>query len=166
MKFKALALLASAFVLGACGGGDNTTTDTAAAAADTTAQAAPAAGATGSATAMPATGTTHTVQMLVDAQGQYKFEPAEITVKQGDAIKWVMVSGGPHNVAFQNVPDAAKAQLLANMPNQASELSSPMFMNPGEEYTVSFAGIPAGTYDYVCTPHLALGMTGKVTVQQ
>lgn len=166
MKFKALALIASAFVLGACGGGDSATTDTAATAGDTTAQAAPAAPAAGTATAMPATGTTHTVNMLVDAQGQYKFEPSEITIKQGDAIKWVMVSGGPHNVAFQNVPEAAKAQLVANMPNQASELSSPMFMNPNEEYTVSFAGIPAGTYDYVCTPHLALGMTGKVTVTQ
>ena len=166
MRFKALSLFASAIVLAACGGGDNSTTDSAAPAGDTTAQAAPAAGAAGSAAAMPATGTTHTVQMLVDAQGQYKFEPAEITVKQGDAIKWVMVSGGPHNVAFQNVPEAAKAQLIANMPNQASELSSPMFMTENEEYIVSFAGIPAGTYDYVCTPHLALGMTGKVTVTQ
>ena len=92
--------------------------------------------------------------------------PAELTVKPGDKVVFHNVSGGPHNVAFQNVPEAAKAQLSANMPNQLGELSSPMFMNPGEEYTVSFAGIPAGTYDYVCTPHLALGMTGKVTVTQ
>ena len=163
MRFNALAaLFASAIVLGACGGGEETTTDTA-----TTAAPAPTTGApAGTATAMPATGTTHTVEMVVNAQGEYRFVPAEITVKQGDAIKWVMVSGGPHNVAFQNVADPAKAQLVANMPNQASELSSPMFMNPGEEYIVSFAGIPAGTYDYVCTPHLALGMTGKVTVTQ
>lgn len=165
MRFNALvALFASAIVLGACGGGDeNASTDTAVGANTAPAGEAPAAG---SATAQPATGTTHTVNMVVNANGEYRFEPAEITVKQGDAIKWVMVSGGPHNVAFQNVAEPAKAQLVANMPNQASELSSPMFMNPGEEYTVSFAGIPAGTYDYVCTPHLALGMTGKVTVTQ
>lgn len=165
MRFKALAVFASMFVLGACGGGDVDTGDTLAT-AGATAAATPATGA-GTGAPMPATGTTHTVNMVVTEQGEYRFQPAEITVKQGDAIKWVMVSGGPHNVAFQNVADAsAKSQLAANMPNQAAELTSPMFMNPGEEYTVSFAGIPAGTYDYVCTPHLALGMTGKVTVTQ
>ena len=67
---------------------------------------------------LPATGKTHEVKMTGDATG-YKFEPANITVKQGDAIKFIMVSGGPHNVAFQNVTDAAaKAQLDANMPGQ------------------------------------------------
>lgn len=165
MRFSALALFAGVIALGACAGGDANdaaTTDTTTTPAVTT----PTPGATTAGTAMPATGTTHTVNMVVTAAGEYRFEPAEITVKAGDAIKWMMVSGGPHNVAFQNVPEAAKAQLSANMPNQLGELSSPMFMNPGEEYTVSFAGIPAGTYDYVCTPHLALGMTGKVTVTQ
>jgi len=167
MRFNALVLFASAIVLGACGGGgdnaDTSTTtggDTAPAAAQTPGTPAP----TG--TAAPVTGTTHTVNMVVDAQGQYKFEPADITVKAGDAIKWVMVSGGPHNVAFQNIADAAaKSALMANMPNQPTELSSPMFMNPGEEYTVSFGNVPAGKYEYVCTPHLALGMKGTVTVQ-
>lgn len=165
MRFSALALFAGVIALGACAGGDANdaaTTDTTTTPAVTT----PTPGATTAGTAMPATGTTHTVNMVVTAAGEYRYEPAEITIKTGDAIKWVMVSGGPHNVAFQNVPEAAKAQLSANMPNQLGELSSPMFMNPGEEYTVSFAGIPAGTYDYVCTPHLALGMTGKVNVTQ
>ena len=162
MRFNALAaLFASAIVLGASGGGENNATTT-----DTTAAPAAGAPAAGAATAMPATGTTHTVNMVVNAAGEYRYEPAEITIKAGDKVEWVMVSGGPHNVAFQNVPEAAKAQLSANMPNQMGELSSPMFMNPGEKYEVSFAGIPAGTYDYVCTPHLALGMTGKITVTQ
>ena len=164
MRFNALAaLFASAIVLGACGGGENNATTT-----DTTAAPAAGAPAAGAATAMPATGTTHTVNMVVNAAGEYRYEPAEITIKAGDKVEWVMVSGGPHNVAFQNVPEAAKAQLNANMPDQpvAGELASPLFMNAGEKYEVSFAGIPAGTYDYVCTPHLALGMTGKVTVTE
>lgn len=166
MRFSALALFAGAIALGACSGGD--ADNNAATPGDTSAVVTPApgAGAAATGTAMPATGTTHTVNMVVTAQGEYRFEPAEISVKQGDAIKWVMVSGGPHNVSFQNVNAAAKGQLSANMPNQLGELTSPMFMNPGEDYTVSFAGIPAGSYDYVCTPHLALGMTGKVTVTQ
>ena len=116
--------------------------------------------------AAPATGTTHEVKMIGDATG-YKFEPANITIKAGDAVKWIMVSGGPHNVAFTNVTDAAtKAQLDANMPGaKMGELSSPMTMQPNEAYTISFANVKPGAYDYVCVPHAAMNMKGVVTVQ-
>ena len=87
-------------------------------------------------------------------------------MKPGDGVKWIMVSGAPHNVAFNNVPAAAKAQLSANMPSQLKELTSPMMMNAHETYTMSFANIPAGKYDYVCEPHAAMNMRGSVTVQQ
>lgn len=161
MMLNRLVLVASAIVLGACAGGD-AGTDTAATAAPATpapATAAPAA----SGTAAPITGTTHEVKMIGDDKG-YRFEPQNLTIRAGDGVKWVMVSTPPHNVAFQNVTDPAKAQLGANMPN-ATDLSSPMLMNPNETYTVSFAGVPGGKYDYICTPHLAMGMTGSITVQ-
>ena len=176
MRFYGIALLAGATVLGACGGEPKSSTDTAAAnaaatstPAPSTATATPSTGtapAAGAVAAAPATGTTHEVKMIGDASG-YKFEPANITVKSGDAIKYIMVTGGPHNVAFQNVADAtAKAQLDANMPGQhMGELSSPMVMQPNEAYTVSFAKVPAGKYDYVCVPHAAMNMKGTVTVQ-
>ena len=166
MRFNGLVILASAIVLGACAGSDTATEDTTAAPAtpaatttDTTAGAA-----AGSATAAPITGTTHEVKMVGDAQG-YRFEPANITIKQGDGIKWVMVSGGPHNVQFENIAADVKAQLSANMPNQLSDLSSPMLINPNETYEISFANVKPGKYAYVCTPHLANNMRGSVTVQ-
>jgi len=164
MRFSKLALVASAFVLAACGGNDSNT-DNAATSGDTAAAAATTP-ATTTGAAAPITGTTHTVRMVGDEKG-YRFDPQNITIKAGDGVKWVMVSGGPHNVAFDpaKVPADVKGQLSANMPNQMSELSSPMFMNPNEEYTVSFANVKAGKYDYVCTPHLAMGMTGSVTVE-
>lgn len=186
MRFHGIALLTSAAILGACGGEKTPAADTSAAAAtpattpaatttpttDSAATAAPAAGAAtttpaaGAAAAAPATGKTVEVKMIGDATG-YKFDPANITVKQGDAIKFTMVSGGPHNVAFQNVTDAAaKAQLDANMPGQKlGELSGPFVMQPNETYVISFAKVPAGKYDFICTPHLAMGMKGVVTVQ-
>ena len=173
MRFYGIALLTGAAVLGACGGENKSATDTAAANAAATSTATPStatpstgAAPAGAMAAAPATGTTHEVKMIGDATG-YKFEPANITVKSGDAVKFVMISGGPHNVAFQNVADAAvKAQLDANMPGQKmGEASSPMVMQPNEAYTVSFAKVPAGKYDYVCVPHLAMNMKGVVTVQ-
>jgi plastocyanin len=78
-----------------------------------------------------------------------------------------MVSGGPHNVAFDpaTLSPEAKTALTANMPEQAGELSGKMLLNANEEYTVSFAGVPAGTYDFHCTPHLAMNMKGKITIK-
>ena len=160
-----------ALVLVACGG-EKKAADSAAPAPDTTAAAAAPAptgtttSATGTATAAPATGATVEVKMIGDAQG-YRFDPANVTVKAGDAVKFVMVSGGPHNVAFDpaTVPDAVKAQLDANISEKMAELSSAMKQNPGESITISTANIAAGKYDFHCTPHLAMGMKGSITVQ-
>jgi plastocyanin len=104
--------------------------------------------------------------MVGDDKG-YRFEPANITVKQGDGVKFIMVSGGPHNVAFDEtgIPAAGSAQLSANIENAAAPLTSQMLVNPNEAVTVSFANVPAGTYNFHCTPHLAMGMKGVITVQ-
>ena len=104
--------------------------------------------------------------MVGDDKG-YRFEPATITIKSGQPVKFVMISGGPHNVAFDptTVPADSKDQLNANMVGQMSELSSPLLMNPNEAYVVSFGGVKPGTYPFHCTPHLAMGMKGTITVQ-
>ena len=176
MRFFGVALAASALVLGACGGGEKAATDTTAAAtsaapapaADSAAMAAPAAGApaAGAVAAAPITGQTIEVKMIGDEKG-YRFEPADIKAKAGDGIKFVMVSGGPHNVAFDPavVPADVKAQLDANISEKMGELSSAMKMNAGESITLSLGNIKAGTYDYHCTPHLAMGMKGKISVE-
>jgi plastocyanin len=179
MRFYGIALLAGATLLGACGGEKQSATDSAAANAAnapatsaTTPAAAPAATpaagapAGGAVAPAPITGTTHEVKMYGDAKG-YRFEPATLTIKSGDGVKYTLVDGGPHNVNFLNVTDpAVKAQLDANMPGQKmGELNGPMIMQPNEAYTVSFGKIPAGKYDYQCVPHAALGMKGSITVQ-
>lgn len=164
MQFKALALAASALVISACGGSDAAPSDTSAAPAAAPA-GAPAAAPT--AAFAPATGTTHEIKMVGDEKG-YRFEPANLTIKSGDAIKFIAVSGFPHNVAFDGTALApnVKAQLDANFGDfRAGELMSQMYMTEGESATVSFGNIPAGTYNFNCTPHLAMGMVGVITVQ-
>lgn len=161
-RFAALA--ATAVVFTACGGADRRAEDTVPAndaAAQTTTQ--PPAG---PATAAAITGTIHEVRMLGDEQG-YRYDPVNITVRPGDGIRFINVSGWPHNVAFDvaSVPANGRAQLTANMPDQISELSSRMFVEPNETYTISFGNVPAGRYPYHCTPHLAMGMRGEITVQ-
>ncbi len=168
MRSYHIVLLASAVMLGACGGEKSATDSAAMATPSATTPAAVNASATpaAAATMAPATGATHEVKMIGDATG-YRFEPANLTVKAGDAVKFINVSGGPHNVAFPSITDpAAKAQIDANMPGtHMGELSGPLVMQPNEAYTVSFANVPAGAYNYICTPHAAMNMKGVITVQ-
>ena len=109
---------------------------------------------------------THRVRMLFDDKG-YRFEPARLTIDAGDRVTFVLVSGAPHNVEFDadSVPAAAKAKLAAAMPDAVSDLMGPMLMNDGETYTISFAGLPAGTYRYFCTPHVAMDMAATIVVR-
>jgi plastocyanin len=162
MRFKGMALMASVMVLGACGGekaAETTTTTTTTPAATTPAPAA-------AGTAAPITGTIHEVAMVGDDKGM-RYEPANITVKAGDGIKFTTKSLGPHNVAFDpaKIPADVKAQLDANFgTDKMGELSSGLKMNPGESFTLSLGAIKPGTYEFNCTPHLAMNMKGTITV--
>ena len=176
MRFHGFVVAVGVVTLGACAGGEKKPADTTHVAVDTSTSSTsttssttvtPAGTTSGSVAPAPITGTTHEVKMVGDAKG-YRFEPANFTVKTGDGVKFVVVSGGPHNVAFDpaTVPADVKAQLDANMgTDKMGELSSAMKMNPGESITVSFGKIKPGQYPYHCTPHLALGMKGVITVQ-
>ena len=167
MRFQRVALVSSAIVLsafvGACGGGSKDAAPAASTPAAAPAAAAPAGGAVA---ALPITGKTWEVKMVGDGNA-YKFEPADLTIKEGDGIKFTVVSIPPHNVAFDPavIPADVKGQLDANMgPNKIGELSSALLLNIGDAVTISFAGIKPGKYDFHCTPHLAMNMKGSVTV--
>ncbi len=167
MRFSGIALLASATLVGACGGGENKPKDSAASApAAAAAPAATPAPAAGAVAKVAATGQTHEIKMIGDEKG-YRFEPADLTIKSGDAVKFIMVAGGPHNVSFDpsTTPADSKAQLDANMDAKVGELMGPTLMNPNDEYVVSFGGVKPGKYEFHCTPHLAMNMKGTITVQ-
>lgn len=169
MAISRWTIIGSAALLAACGGEKRTSNMDSASTAPTPKPAGASASATASPdSAAPITGQTVEVKMLQDSQGNYRFEPADVTIKSGDGVKFVMVTGGTaHNIAFDpaQIPPQARGQLSANMPQQVSELSSPMMMNPNETYTISFGRMPPGTYPYHCTPHLTMGMKGTITVQ-
>lgn len=154
----------------ACGGGARDTADTANAAPSSTAGTATAGSSQTAATAPAAaaaiTGKTWDVKMLGDEKG-YRFDPVALTIKPGDGVRFVNVSGGPHNVAFwaDSIPASAATALQANMPQQSAPLTGPLVSGADEAYTVSFAGAPTGAYKYNCTVHLALGMVAAITVQ-
>lgn len=161
----AIALVIGAAACGGGGGGGNQ--GAGASATATPAPPPPSAAQPGAAAAgAPITGKTVDIQMVGDASG-YHYNPSSVTISPGDGVRWTMVSGGPHNVTFwpDSIPSGAQAVLNANMPTPMSPLTSPLLSTPNQTYTISFAGAPKGVYHFYCTPHLAMGMKGTITVQ-
>jgi len=116
--------------------------------------------------AMAASG--NTVDVNMDFDGKVgKFDPASVTIKSGDVVRFHNHSGGPHNVAFDkdSIPAGAQPVLDKAMKDVIAPLTGPMLVQPDQTYEISFAGAPAGVYHVHCTPHLAFNMRGTVTVQ-
>lgn len=113
-----------------------------------------------------ATGTVHEIRMEL-RNGNYIYDPANLTIKVGDTVRWINISGFPHNVSFypNQIPPGAAEFLGRAMPNQMSPLNGPLFTDSLATYEINFAGAPTGTYGYFCIPHEALGMKGTLTVQ-
>ena len=105
------------------------------------------------------------VRMTGNGTTTAAFEPSTVTIKESRTVRFVMASGGPHNVAFypDSIPANAAAALRAGMPHPMSDLIGPLLTKEKETYDVSFAGAPKGTYKAYCMPHVALGM--KLTIK-
>lgn len=119
------------------------------------APAAPAGGEAPAAVApaAAATGTVVEIKAITDDQGN-RFEPNEVEVRQGDVLRVVLVSG-VHNLSFPAERNPGAAGLpgpseLLQLPGQT--LDVPITFGPGE-------------YAFQCDPHAALGMTGKLEVE-
>lgn len=109
---------------------------------------------------------THHVRMMQQGS-KYLFSPANFTVHVGDVVEFENVSGGPHNVEFDkdHIPSGARDVLNRAMQRKMGDLAGPFLTQPNEKYSISFAGVPKGTYNYFCLPHRALGMVGVITVE-
>lgn len=94
------------------------------------------------------------VKMISDGAEQ-RFEPAEIVAQPGDVLRYTLVSG-VHNVSFPANRNAGVADAL---PAPSRYLTT-----AGETYDVA-VDMPAGTYEFQCDPHVAMGMVGTLTVQ-
>ncbi len=164
MRYFRLVLASGMLMLGACSGGEPSHVDTTSN-LDTVAMPAPMPASPGrSVAAAPITGQIHEVKLIGDAQG-YRFEPANITARVGDGIRFVVMSLPPHNIAFDpaTIPAGSKEQLFANMPN-STDGTSDMLIAENDTLLLSLGNLPLGKYPFHCTPHLAMGMKGEITV--
>jgi len=154
-KRNALAALAALLTLAACNGDAK---DEQSGAADTTRAATPSAATPAAAwgeQTPDAGGQVITVEMLTDEQGNNVFRPAEVTAKQGDVVRYTLVSG-VHTVHFL----ADSNPNLQGLPATPSD----MLQLQGQTVDVKVAA-PPGKYYYQCDPHALLGMKGHLTVR-
>ena len=105
------------------------------------------------------------VRMTGNGSTKAAYVPSSLKIKPGTTVRFINVSGGPHNVTFygDSIPTGAAAVLKSGMPTPMSELTGPLLTTTNQTYDVSFAGAPPGTYKAYCLPHVALGM--KLTIQ-
>ena len=111
-----------------------------------------------------AAGATHDVNMVLEGSN-YKYVPNELTVGPNDVVRYHNKSGGPHNVAFweDSIPKGAASHIT--VPDPMAPLSSKLVVAPDEIIEVKLNDAPKGEYKFHCTPHLALGMKGKLNVK-
>jgi plastocyanin len=93
---------------------------------------------------------TGTVAATVAVNG-HTFDPPEVHIKAGEAVKWTWVAG------FHNVVSGSSC-----VPDKKFT-SSTSTDGPGSTYEHTFD--KPGSYPYFCDPHCGIGMTGKVIVE-
>jgi plastocyanin len=103
---------------------------------------------------------------MVGDDAGYRFEPPQVEAQRGDGVRFVVISGGPHEIAFDlaAVPAESRDQLHSNMPNGADG-RSPLLAATREAWTVSLGNLPPGTYPFVSTPRLPQGMKGSIEIR-
>ena len=140
MRVISLAAAGLLLAVAACGGEKKAPEQTAAAADSGAAAPSPSAQ-----QAMTGTGTTVDVNMDFDGKVG-KFDPASVTIKSGDIVRFHNHTGGPHNVAFDkdSIPAGAEGVLNGAMKDVIAPRAGPMLVQPDQTYEISFAGAPAG----------------------
>ena len=143
-------LLAAAVALSACGGKEQAPADT----AQPPATPAPATSSFGDNLTPDAGGKVVVVEMMTDDQGNNKFVPNDVEAHQGDVIRFTLKTG-VHNVNFLADSNRVKEGLPG---------ASALLQLPGQttDYKVT---LRPGKYYFHCDPHAALGMKGRLEVE-
>jgi plastocyanin len=114
----------------------------------------PSAAAAPAPASTPATGKVIEIKVISDERGN-RFEPNEVHAKRGDVLR-VTLASGVHNLSFP----ADKNPGAVGLPEP-----SPALQLPGQTQDIPITFGP-GDYVFQCDPHAALGMTGKLDVDE
>jgi plastocyanin len=89
-----------------------------------------------------------------------KFDPEKVTIKAGEAVRWMNETGGPSHTVTTD-PSAVQNEDNVEIPKGAKPFSSDV-IGEGKSFQHTFK-VP-GTYRYACAPHEGSKMLGEVVV--
>ena len=93
-----------------------------------------------------------TIHEIMVWDGYMQFLPSSLEIQLGDTIHWLPLDfpSMMHTITSTNIPEGA-------------EVFDELWQAPADTF---FQYIPAvdGLYEYVCTPHIPMGMVGSFTV--
>jgi len=100
------------------------------------------------------------------AKGDYGFAPAELSARPGDVLRFRVLSGAPHGIAFDSTGLArtAKAALNRAMPGRVSQLRGPLLVKEGETYRIVVPRLPSGSYRFYCLTHQVYEAGGTLVI--
>lgn len=94
--------------------------------------------------------------LVIEMTDEMTFEPPRVRVESGAAVAWLNRGGLPHTATLR----AGNEPLERRPPGGATWDSGQL--QAGERFRVTLS--TPGEYRYVCTLHMASGMTGRIEV--
>ncbi|WP_436911352.1 cupredoxin domain-containing protein [Halosimplex marinum] len=94
-------------------------------------------------------------QVVAVADGGLSFSPETFEISTGETVVWVWHSSG-HNVRPETTPSGSE---FSGTPGGDGDL-----YDEGHEFSFTFEA--PGEYEYYCSPHRSVGMTGSFTVTE
>jgi uncharacterized cupredoxin-like copper-binding protein len=105
----------------------------------------------------------------VDMSDDMRFKPAELTVKQGEVVRFVAANKGKvlHEMVLGTMDDLKKhAEMMRKHPGMEHDEPHIAHVSPGKTGEMGWQFTKAGEFYYGCLipGHFEAGMIGKVTV--
>jgi plastocyanin len=100
----------------------------------------------------------HVATVRLDRTKREEIEPAQVTVRTGDLVRFIASDGGAHAIAFDGELLEPNAREFLE---RTGQMRSPPFVASGARWVVSFKDAPPGKYTYRCPTH---GVQAEVMV--
>jgi uncharacterized cupredoxin-like copper-binding protein len=106
----------------------------------------------------------------IDMSDRMRFNPAELTVKQGDTVKFEVKNSGNmmHELVLGTMTDLkAHAEMMRKYPGMEHDEPYMAHVAPGKTQTVVWQFTKPGEFNFGClvAGHFEAGMTGKIVVR-
>ena len=106
----------------------------------------------------------------VDMADTMRFTPAQVTVKKGETVRFVVKNSGKvkHEMVLGTVKELREhAELMKKFPEMEHEDPNQITLDPGQTGDLVWQFTRAGTFDFACLQpgHFEAGMRGKIAVR-